>query len=364
MAETRSVAPPETGLPGRGDRGGVSGPGGNTVGFAGSPAQGVLRVAAATEDGETVSIGADVYEMDTHDAETITTGRIRVDVSGGSTVKAQGTLTIAEPVTADDTFTIDTTVYTLKAGATAAAGEVGMGADEAATKLAIVAAINGTDGFNSAHPTVSAAAFAGDDCVLTALAGGTAGDAIATTETFTHVSNVFDAGTLGTTTAGVDPTAGESSDAIIAAINGGLAVAAESILAIDIGANEVLVLTADRPGGTPVPSTKTTALAETLGGTDNAWDTAALRAGQAVAGRRFVVDTRVPNAAEVALGNMHIACPGFTPSGAIVIVVTTATGIAVAWVGATLFAANRCTLDNSGVVDWATTDTVFVMAWE
>ena len=63
---------------------------------------GVLRVGSAVEDAETVSIGADVYEVDTHDDETITAGRIRLDLSGGSTVKAQGTLTIGEQVSAED----------------------------------------------------------------------------------------------------------------------------------------------------------------------------------------------------------------------------------------------------------------------
>ncbi len=39
---------------------------------------------------------------------------------------------------------------------------------------------------------------------IRALSVGTAGNSIATTETFTSSNNVFDAATLGTTTAGVD----------------------------------------------------------------------------------------------------------------------------------------------------------------
>jgi hypothetical protein len=136
-----------------------------------------------------------------------------VPVDGVAGVASQGTLTIAEPVTDGDEFTIDTTVYTLKT-TPAAAYDIAIGADEAATKVNIVAAINvsGTAGVEYfagtlPHPTVSAAAFVGDACVLTADAIGTAGDAIVTAETgqgFTHVSNVFDGATLGTTTAGVD----------------------------------------------------------------------------------------------------------------------------------------------------------------
>lgn len=124
-------------------------------------------------------------------------------------VAAQGTLVIAEPVTAEDTITIGTTTYTFKVGATAGAGEIGLGAGEAETKLAIVAAINGTDTFNTAHSLVTAAAFNGDDCVLTAKTKGVAGNAIATTSSLTNVANLFDAVTLGTTTAGVNGTIGQ-----------------------------------------------------------------------------------------------------------------------------------------------------------
>lgn len=124
-------------------------------------------------------------------------------IAGVDAVNAQGTLTVDVQVTATDTMTVGATVYEFLAGATAAAGKIGIGASEAACKLAIVAAINGTDGFNTANASVSAAAFVADDCVLTALVAGTAGNAIVTTETFTAAGTVFDAATIGTTTAGV-----------------------------------------------------------------------------------------------------------------------------------------------------------------
>lgn len=125
-------------------------------------------------------------------------------------VAAQGILTIAEPVTAEDTMTIGSVVYTFKAEGTAdAAGEIDMGASEAATKLNIVKAIKGTDTLNTAHPTVDcAAAFSGDNLTLTARTKGLAGDSIVTTETLTHASNVFNGTTLGETTAGVNGTVG------------------------------------------------------------------------------------------------------------------------------------------------------------
>ena len=129
-------------------------------------------------------------------------------------VAAAGTLTIAEPVSNLDSFTIDTTVYRLMT-TPAAAYDIAIGANEAASKVNIVAAINasgtpGTEYFAGPliHPTVTATAFAGDAGVLTAKTAGTAGNAIVSIETagqgLTHASNVFDATTLGTTTAGVD----------------------------------------------------------------------------------------------------------------------------------------------------------------
>jgi hypothetical protein len=143
---------------------------------------------------------------------------------------AAGTLTIAEPVTDGDTFTVDDKAYTLEATLSDdAEGQILVGADEAATKVNIVAAINGTGSpgtdystLTLVHPTVSAAAFDGDACVLTARTAGTAGNSLVSTETFTHVSNVFDAVTLGTTTNGLDNdtwTIGTETYTAVAALN-------------------------------------------------------------------------------------------------------------------------------------------------
>ena len=137
-------------------------------------------------------------------------GRNPISTAG---VQAQGTLTIAEPVTTTDQFTIGLIQYTMIT-TPVAAYDIAIGADEAASKVNIVAAINasgtpGTEYFAGtlANPLVSAIAFAGDDCVLTARLAGTAGNSIVSAETgneLTHASNIFDATTLGTTTAGVD----------------------------------------------------------------------------------------------------------------------------------------------------------------
>lgn len=129
-------------------------------------------------------------------------------------IAAVGGLVIAEPVTDGDQFTLDLIEYTLL-DTPVAAYDIDIGANEAATKVNIVAAINlsGTAGVEyfagtEEHPTIVATAFVGDDCVLTAKQGGAAGDLLATVESggqgFTHAANLFDATTLGDATEGQD----------------------------------------------------------------------------------------------------------------------------------------------------------------
>jgi hypothetical protein len=126
-------------------------------------------------------------------------------------IASQGTLTM-DTVPADgDTVTIDTKVYTFQTTLLVGDGNVAIGADLAASKVNLVAAINltGTEGVEygagmTLHPTVSIAAFVVNNAVLTAKVPGAAGDSIATTETFTPIGNAFDAATLGTTRAGAD----------------------------------------------------------------------------------------------------------------------------------------------------------------
>jgi hypothetical protein len=96
------------------------------------------------------------------------------------------------------------------------------------TQQNIIDAINltGTPGTQYAasmtiHPTVSAAtAWDSDDLVLTAKTAGAAGDLIATTETFTAGTNVFDDTTLGGTRAGADAVAGAAAITVTALYEG------------------------------------------------------------------------------------------------------------------------------------------------
>lgn len=144
---------------------------------------------------------------------------LRVNQWGVEATRAAGTLTVDTQPTALDTFTIGSKVFDFVASGANEEGEINVGADLPAAKVNIVAAINGTDGWNAPHPEVTAGAFGSDDVVITARLPGPAGDALETTETFTAGTNVFDATTLGGTTAG--------------AFARGTAVAATSKIAIE-----------------------------------------------------------------------------------------------------------------------------------
>jgi hypothetical protein len=136
---------------------------------------------------------------------------------GSKGVAAQGTLTMDTKPTADDTVVINGTTLTWKAALTQGTeNELVIGADVAASKATLEAALVDRDNGGVLHSVsdatytaleMTAIAFAADDMVFTASVKGTAGNALATTETFTAGTNVFDAATLGTTTAGVDQAA-------------------------------------------------------------------------------------------------------------------------------------------------------------
>lgn len=208
-------------------------------------ATGTLTLTGVAVDGETVDIGDDRYELCADTAQSLTAGSdFAADITSYAT-KAQGTLTVDTQPTSGDTFTIGTKTYTIVPDGTANAdGEVSRGTNLATAQANIVAAINGTDGHNVAHTQVSAAAFAANASVITAQVGGTAGNSIATTETFTAGTNVFDAATLGTTTAGTDCSAANAVTALVASVT---ANDTQGVGAAD-GAGDTVVLTADTKG--------------------------------------------------------------------------------------------------------------------
>lgn len=181
-----------------------------------------LTLTGVVKDGETVtvnnplSVGSDVYEFLTDAAQTKTAPtNIAVNVEANTT-KATGTLTIDTQPTAGDKMTIGTRVYTfVPVGTDTADREITVGTDLATAQAAIVAAINGTDDHNIPHPLVRAGNFAVNASTITALIGGTAGNAIATTETFTAVTNVFGDVVLAL---GTDCPAADAITALVAAV--------------------------------------------------------------------------------------------------------------------------------------------------
>lgn len=147
--------------------------------------------------GETFTIGDDIYEFLATASQAVSAvGNIPVDIQAYAD-KASVDLTVDTNPTAGDTMTIASKAFVfVPLGTANYALEIEVGATLEATQANIVAAINGTDGFNSAHTLVSAGAFAADVCIITAFIGGTIGNAYGATETFTAATNVFDNATL------------------------------------------------------------------------------------------------------------------------------------------------------------------------
>lgn len=105
--------------------------------------------------------------------------------------KSTGTLTLAGNAVADETVTIGSTVYTWKAAPTTVAFEVKVGATASDSIDNLIAAINLAAGagtlygsLTTAHPTVTAAAGAGDTMDVT----GRGDTSTASTETMTQGS--------------------------------------------------------------------------------------------------------------------------------------------------------------------------------
>jgi len=199
----------------------------------------VMTIGGVAVHGEKVTIGDDVLQFAADAAQTVDEGALPIDITS-ATAKAQGTLSVGEQPAVGDYFTIGTKKYTIVPEGTGNGdGDVEIGTDVAATRLNIVAAINGSDGFNLPSEVVSAAAFVDADCVVTALVGGVAGNSIVFTENLTGVTNEVDGtGTLGTTTPGTDCSKGDAKTALLAALQGNAVVEGAA------GAGDTLTITA------------------------------------------------------------------------------------------------------------------------
>src|SRR5690349_10913312 len=104
---------------------------------------------------------------------------------GIEAVAATRVLTMDTQPTAGDTIVINGVSYAWVASG-AISGQINVGADLAAAKLNLVAAINGTDTIQAGpNPFVSAAAFVSNNMTVTARIPGPIGNTYTLSETFT-----------------------------------------------------------------------------------------------------------------------------------------------------------------------------------
>lgn len=160
-------------------------------------ASNILTISGVVLNGETISIGEDVYEFSTSTELEVGEGNIPVSINLTST-KASNLLTVDTNPTAGDTITIDEKVFIFVPNGTANAdGEIDIESTLSNTQINIKAAVNGTDGVNTKHPTAKIVDdFTDDEVAIHARFGGTDGNSISTTETFTANTNVFSSATL------------------------------------------------------------------------------------------------------------------------------------------------------------------------
>lgn len=208
----------------------------------------VLNLIGVVKHGERVIIhnplveSADVYEFLADEAQKKTLiSNIAVDISDYTT-KSFCQLTITDQPTSGDKMTIGGKVYTfVPVGTATADGEISIGADLAGAQANIVAAINGSDGVNEANAFVSAGAFDANASVITALVGGTVGNMIELSETFTVETNTFGCPALHE---GADCIAANAILALVAAVT---AFDTQGVGAVD-GDGDTVVFTADVAG--------------------------------------------------------------------------------------------------------------------
>ena len=259
------------------------------VGETGTPVNAVnatatLNITGVYVDGETLTIRSDVYEFLSDDAQSKTDpNNIGIDITD-VTVKASGTLTVDTQPTSGDTLTIGSKTYIfVPNGTDNFDGEISIGTDLATSQVAIVSAINGTDGHNSPNLYASAGDFSANDSVITAFIGGTIGNSIVTTETFTAETNVFAAGTLES---GTDCTDVNTVSKIITAITNN---DTEGVGATDAGGNSI-TLTADAAGvlGNSITLSKTMTNSNF---TDDVTNLIGGINGTVVEGTKFMIDT-------------------------------------------------------------------------
>ena len=150
--------------------------------------------------------------------------------------KSVGTLTLTGALTANDQVLLGATTYTAVGNSTTiTAGTFQIGSGSAGAIINLIAAINGTDGVNTANASATAAGGIGATLVATAKIGGVAGDTIASTDPTDAASKM----SWGATTlaSGAATTQSEAVTAIALAMNNRAAFGA-----VD-GAGDTVVVT-------------------------------------------------------------------------------------------------------------------------
>jgi len=150
--------------------------------FSESQAVTVTAVASRIIDGDTAG-NAKLNELYLHIKKT-------------ANFATAATLTMDTAPTNGNTMVIGGDTYTWTTGATAAAGQIGIGGNVGESQAAFLAAMNGSDTFNTARTDLTAGAWNANVSILTPTAG-TKGEDVTLTETFTAGTNVFNVASMG-----------------------------------------------------------------------------------------------------------------------------------------------------------------------
>lgn len=125
---------------------------------------------------------------------------------------------------------------------------------------------------------------------------------------------------------------------------------------------EMLLESANAPGGTVAASTDAIACTETLGGSNNAWASATMVSGKAAGARSVAMFNHTVLAVEVALDKVRLSLP-FTPSGFIVQAYDANGLFKEDLTDQVTIVSNRIEYDFTGSTNLVATDVIRVFAW-
>ncbi|KKM89280.1 hypothetical protein LCGC14_1250300 [marine sediment metagenome] len=293
----------------------------------GALANGVLRVTGVTVDGQTVTIGSDIFEIDPITVDSTD------DTEGGNWNNVTDPLTV----------TMTSALYP----------QIGVGG---AVPLVVGELIYiGTE-------YLRVTGIVSDDVTFERGAGGSSA------ATHADAQDIFvSAGTPAPTDipVGVQGTfsAAVVTPILAATINedAGVAGQANAVDAVSLSAGAVMLITADAVGAVVLATT------ETHG--NGAWDTTAMRRGAVAAVRSVYRTAVVPDSEEVTANEIMIPLP-FDPVAVVVQIKVTSTGVNKLWVGDTIITAASSpvpayvTLNNDGATNFDGSDTITVIAFE